>query len=45
MRPVKVQRKQILTKADYKSATQTFIMNKDGSLSTIKDHKEAIKSK
>lgn len=38
-------KKQILKSADYKSYRQVFIMNKDGSLSTIKEHKEAIKSK
>ena len=44
MKPV-IQKKQILKSSDYKSQKQVFVLNPDGSLSTIKDHREAVKSK
>lgn len=45
METKKTQRNQNLSKADYKSYRQTFVMNKDGSLSTLREHREATKNK
>lgn len=45
MKSTKIQKKQVLSKADYKSAKTTFVMNKDGSLSTLREHREATKNK